>query len=214
MRQGLRYLLLEVLDPAERDALMDVVIPFALRQLEDLPLIFPTASVSTLPSSTTAASATVHLTKQEVSILLSCSLFSMHAESRSRRYPTANFNDLFVSIAHIGTQQQRAVKRGDVTWDRTTAAGYNNIEKLRSLLFYFRVISQRSAEELTPIISFHRRSVGKVREDVWMDALSSDAPLPEFEVFPDSTIEDDLLPSPSIHLDFANKVPPPSHTTL
>jgi hypothetical protein len=190
----------------EREALLEVVIPFTLRQVEDLPLVFPTASVAILKSSSIAASASVHLTKREVAVLLSCSLYSMHAESKSGRFPTANFLDLLASCGHLAAAHTRANKRGDTAFDPSHHSAYNNVEKLRCLLFYFHTVAGRGAEEMEAVITFHRRSIGKRSEDVWMDALESQALLPPFELFSKGTIEDDLLPSPTLHLDFANKV--------
>ena len=206
MQNGLEYLLQRVLSPEERQQLLHSVVPFTLQQIEELPLVFPTASLPLLVASSSSASESVHLSKKEVAVILSCSLFSMHAESKSNRFPVANFHDLFASIGHVALLHQRAQKRGHDAWDRSMAGGNNNIEKLRCMLHYFHCVAQRPASDLQPIITFHRHSVEKNQEDVWMDALSSTAPLPELKVFSTGTIEDDLLPSPSIHLDFANKV--------
>ena len=211
-RAGLRFLLEQLMEDADAEPFLTVVIPFALRQIEDLPLIFPTAAVPILRSSSTAASASVHLTKREVAAILCCSLFSMHAESKSNRYPTANFLDLFASCGHMAAAHVRASKRGD-TFEPTTHVAYNNYEKLRCLFHYFATVALRSAEEMEPIVTFHRRSMGKTGEDVWVEALSSDAQLPPFEMFDTGTIEDDQRSPPSIHLDFANKVNTSGHSS-
>ena len=208
-RDGLSFMLQRVLSPAERQDFLSSLLPFALQQVEELPLIFPSASLPLLAASASAASSTLHLSKLQVAAILSCSLLSMHAEHRGGglRFSSANFEDLFIAAAQVGRAQLRAERRGDGQWDRSDQSGNNNIEKLRCMLHYLSVTARRSRQELqSAVVSFHRRSVADTRQSLLASLLSSSLPLPPFALFPPpATIEEDLPASQTVHLDFANR---------
>ena len=209
IRDGLHFLLQHVMSTAERRDFLEHSLPFAVRHIHDLPLTFPSAGLPLLTASP-VGSQSVHYSKHEVAAILSCSLFSMHAEHRGAghlRFPSANFKELLIAMGRVARTHDRAVKRGDREWQRTGRAHNNDIEKLRCMLHYLAVVAKRPQHEMQhTILTFHRRSINDTADELLATALLSSSPLPTFTPFPPPhTIEDDLLPSHSLHLDFANK---------
>jgi len=193
----------------ERREFLDHSLPYALQHVHDLPITFPTASLPLLVASP-AGSQSVHYTKHETAAILACSLFSMHAEHRGSghlRFPSANFKELLIATGRLARTHDRAVKRGERDWQRAGRAHNNDIEKLRCMMHYLSVVSRRPLHEMQhTILTFHRRSIADTADELLTTALLSSAPLPAFTPFaPPHTIEDDLVPSHSLHLDFANK---------
>ena len=209
IRDGLHFLLQHVMTAAERRDFLEHSLPFALQHIHDLPVTFPTGALPLLVASP-AGSQSVHYSKHEIAAILACSLFSMHAEHRGSghlRFPSANFKELLIATGRVARTHDRAVKRGERDWQRTGRAHNNDIEKLLCMLHYFSVVNRRPKHEMQhTIVTFHRRSVADTADEMLATALTSSTPLPAFTPFaPPHTIEDDLVPSHSLHLDFANK---------
>ena len=209
IRDGLHFLLHHVMSTAERQDFLEHSLPYALQHIHDLPVTFPTAALPLLVASP-AGSQSVHYSKHELAAILSCSLFSMHAEHRGSghlRFPSANFKELLIATGRVARVHDRAVKRGERDWQRSGRAHNNDIEKLRCMLHYLWVVASRAQHELQhTIVTFHRRSINETADVLLATALMSSAPIPAFTPFaPPHTIEDDLVASHSLHLDFANK---------